>query len=301
MNPLPLTVISGYLGAGKTTTVNQILAEADGRRIMVLVNDFGDIAIDEELIAAREGDTLSLSNGCVCCAITGDLFKAFSLALDRVPQPDHLVIEASGVAEPNRIANFARAEPDLRLDAIITVVDALNIRAHARDPMISQTIETQLASAGLLLITKHNLCSAGEINVLDGWLAEHWARIPIARAPANLDILLGPMPSDNVKQTHSHNHEELYERWAFKSSQTPDRHAISALLDALPEGILRLKGICVSTADAFEFHIAGQHQNVQTISSQSACGLRVVAIGLKNTLPKQELETHFSKLAEKTL
>lgn len=298
MTPLPLTVIGGYLGAGKTTTVNQILAEADGRRIMVLVNDFGDIAIDEELIAARDGDTIALSNGCVCCAITGDLFKAFSLALDAEPRPDHLVIEASGVAEPNRIANFARAEPDLQLDAVITVVDALNARAQASDPLIAQTIDTQLASAGLLLITKHNLCSAPELKALSVWLKEKYSEIPIAMAPTSLDVLLGPAPSASEAPTHEHSHEDLYERWAFESDHAPSRQAIAALLDRLPEGILRLKGFSARAEDAFEFHIAGQHQNVQSTSIQKTRGLRVVAIGLKNTLPTEELETRFSTLVE---
>ena len=122
--PLPVTVIAGYLGAGKTTLVNHLLRHAGGRRLSVLVNDFGKIAIDADLIAARDGDSMTLANGCVCCSIGGDLYRALTRALDRRPRADALVIEASGVAEPARLAEIARAEPDLLLAGIVVLVDA---------------------------------------------------------------------------------------------------------------------------------------------------------------------------------
>ena len=112
MAPLPMIVISGYLGAGKTTLINRLLRAARGQRIMVLVNDFGAINIDADLLQRAAEDTLTLTNGCICCTMGADLFLALGDALDRRPRPDLLVIEASGVAHPRNIAEAAKAEPD---------------------------------------------------------------------------------------------------------------------------------------------------------------------------------------------
>ncbi|MEY8840033.1 GTP-binding protein, partial [Cribrihabitans sp. XS_ASV171] len=126
MMRLPLTVVSGYLGAGKTTLINRLLAEDHGLRLLVMVNDFGAINIDAALIAAQGDDTIALTNGCVCCTMGADLFMALGDALDRRPRPDHLVIEASGIADPAAIANAAKAEPELSYAGIVTLVDGEN-------------------------------------------------------------------------------------------------------------------------------------------------------------------------------
>ena len=99
--PLPVNLLCGYLGAGKTTLLNRLL-DRQGERILVMVNDFGDIAVDAALIAGRSADTIQLSNGCICCSIGGGLFDAFERALSLRNRVDRLVIEASGVAEPRR-------------------------------------------------------------------------------------------------------------------------------------------------------------------------------------------------------
>ena len=109
MTPLPMSVISGYLGAGKTTFINQLLAGDHGLSLMVLVNDFGAVNIDAALLASKDDDTIALTNGCVCCTMGSDLYLALGDALDRRPRPDHLIVEASGVADPARIANAAQA------------------------------------------------------------------------------------------------------------------------------------------------------------------------------------------------
>ncbi len=119
MPRIPFSVIGGFLGAGKTTLLNHWLRHAQGQRLALLVNDFGAINIDADLIEAHAGDTIALTNGCVCCQIGDDLSLALLRVLDSARRFDAVIVEASGVADPGRIAQLGRADPRLRLDAVI--------------------------------------------------------------------------------------------------------------------------------------------------------------------------------------
>ena len=136
MTDLPLSVIGGYLGAGKTTLINQLLTGDHGRRLAVLVNDFGAINIDAALLQSASEDTIALTNGCVCCTMSGDLFYAIGDMLDRQPRPEHILVEASGIADPAKIAAVALAEPDLSYAGIVTVVDGQTAGDLLADPQI---------------------------------------------------------------------------------------------------------------------------------------------------------------------
>ena len=131
--PLPTVVIGGYLGAGKTTLVNHLLRTAAGRRIAVLVNDFGEIAIDAELILGAEGGVLSLAGGCVCCTIGEDLVGALETLLTREPRPDLLLIATSGVGMPGAVAQTAGLMADLLVEGVVVLMDAETVSSAAAD------------------------------------------------------------------------------------------------------------------------------------------------------------------------
>ena len=163
---IPLTVVGGFLGAGKTTVVNRILGGVTGIRAAVLVNDFGSVNIDAALIAAHRGETIALTNGCVCCSIGGDLTEALIRVMSGTPAPEWIVIEASGVSDPWRIAQVGLVDPGLELDGVIVLVDAAAFREHAADPLLRDTLLGQLAAADVLVINKRDLVSDAALRTL---------------------------------------------------------------------------------------------------------------------------------------
>lgn len=156
---LPVTIIGGYLGAGKTTLVNRILRQADSTRLAVLVNDFGDIAIDADLIESADDQVLNLAGGCVCCSIGSDLVATLSALRERLGDIDHVLLETSGVALPGVVAATVSLAPQVRRHAVIVVADLLNGPAWLADRYIGDTIERQIAAADILLLNKQPLAN----------------------------------------------------------------------------------------------------------------------------------------------
>ncbi|KAB7560224.1 GTP-binding protein, partial [Verminephrobacter sp. Larva24] len=176
---LPLTVVGGFLGAGKTTLLNHWLRHAGGLRIAVLVNDFGALNIDAGLIAAARGDTpapaalmelMELTNGCACCQIGDDLGRALVQVIEAARPFDAVLIEASGVSDPWRIAQIGMAEPQLSLEGVIVLVDASSAAQQARDPLLADTLARQLQSADLVLLNKTDLASAAALAGARAWV-----------------------------------------------------------------------------------------------------------------------------------
>jgi G3E family GTPase len=158
--PVPILLVTGFLGAGKTTVVNHLLAHAQGRRIAAVVNDFGAINIDAELIAGASDGVVSLANGCICCSLEGDLLRTLSTLLRRDPKPDYIVIETSGVADPADIVRNLMDPVILReapLETVLCVIDAATPPSALEDALL----RSQLRVADIVALSKLDLADAG--------------------------------------------------------------------------------------------------------------------------------------------
>jgi G3E family GTPase len=255
-----LTVVGGFLGAGKTTLVNALLARGEGRRIAVLVNDFGELAIDAALVAARSETTISLQNGCVCCSLVGGLAQALLDILEYTPRPDHVVIEASGVSDPRRIAQVARAAPEFRHEATLVVADADQIETHASDRYVGETVIAQLASADLILLNKRDLIGADRARSLQAWLRANAPRasvIETIQSELPTDLVLGPVARvefarprassptvwrDGTARAPNADHLGRFSALTFRCASPIPEAAMHHALDALPDAVLRAKG-----------------------------------------------------------
>lgn len=272
---LPLTVIGGFLGAGKTTLLNHWLKAAQGARLAVLVNDFGAINIDAELIASTDGNTMALTNGCVCCQIGDDLSAALIQVLESDVPFDAVIVEASGVSDPWRIAQIGRADPGLSLDGVVVMVDAASALVHARDPMLSDTLERQLRAADLVVLNQTDRASACELLAVRQWITQvagstHQFETTLAQVPLPmLSGLAGPAMPGRVPleahactpacehghddHHHSHGpgvediawqttHGDVFETWSARPLQCFTETDLRHWLQSPPAGMLRLKG-----------------------------------------------------------
>ena len=147
------TIIGGYLGAGKTTLINNLLRDSGSLRLAVLVNDFGDINIDAELIASHDGETIQLASGCICCSLADGFMMALNQVSKRGNQIDHVVVEASGVSDPVKIGQYG-AILRLELNGVIVLADAEQIREKAANKYVGDAVIRQLQGADLLVLNK---------------------------------------------------------------------------------------------------------------------------------------------------
>lgn len=252
---IPVTVVGGFLGAGKTTYLNHLLRTGSAR-YAVLVNDFGAVNIDAGLIAQHDGTTMTLTNGCVCCSIGGGFLDTLGRILDDAIPFDHIIIEASGVGDPWRIAEIALVEPSLRLNAVIVVADASRISKLLIDSRVGDTVRGQFDRCSLVLLNKVDLLNR---------TAADAARTTVAALRPDIHIIettedtLPVLPDGEVKATSrfaatavndSVDHESAFHRWSYRRSGTFDRGQLTAALAALPPQLLRLKGQCRIAGDA---------------------------------------------------
>jgi len=322
-------VIGGFLGAGKTTLLQHWLRHAAGQRLAILVNDFGALNLDASLIGAQSGDTFALTNGCVCCQIGDDMGRALGQVLDRAQDFDAVVIEASGVSDPWRIAQMGRADPGLVLDGVIVVLDASCALAQAHDPLLADTLLRQVRAADQLVLNHADQASAADLQALADWLhgaapgVAQWqttqSQVPLAvlssaglaDAPrwsarhAAPGPLLGRSPAHaatlhdaaHAASQPAPMHAQQFASWSCQPQRRFAPAALQAWLKSPPRGLLRLKGWVLSDQEPtqwLEVQFAGRQGSVRKCAAP-ANGAALVAIGLAQQLPMHELNSFFGE------
>jgi G3E family GTPase len=253
---IPLTVIGGYLGAGKTTLINQVLRHPGERRLAVVVNDFGSIGIDALLLqSATTGGSdrvVSLPNGCVCCTVGSGLQEALAALLALEPTPDHVIVEVSGVADPATAAAWATVPP-FEPAGVAVLAAADSVRSMASNRYVGSEVLRQLDGADMIVVTKSDLCDRRDLSGLDEWLDElnpRAPRISVHHGVVPLPVILGTQPTDRASSADIDldDHSGQYATWEWAPPGAVRRDDLDRFLDAVPVGVLRLKGF-VELAD----------------------------------------------------
>jgi G3E family GTPase len=289
---LPFTVIGGYLGAGKTTLLNHLLANAAGLRLAVLVNDFGSVNIDASLIRSHDGDTINLANGCMCCSLAGGFADAVNQVVKRADRFDHIVIEASGVADPAKIAQYGQMY-QLPLDGILVVVDAERIRTQAENKYVGDTVLRQFGQADLIVLNKTDLVSAAALAGLREWLtglAPGVKIIEVVQSTVPVDVLFGTHGERGTASAifaggYRADHSHTYSTWTIERADTLSRRALERFATGLGEDIYRAKGFVFLRDDPDRAYIYQQVGNRWSIEPGDEWGdrprlTRLVVIGL---------------------
>lgn len=278
---MPLTVIGGYLGAGKTTLVNRLLRRPGGRRIAVIVNDFGSVAVDADLLAGatREGDVIGLANGCVCCTVGAGLHEALASVAER--DVDHVVIEVSGVADPGVAAAWGTVAP-YEPGGVAVLVAADQIMALSRDRYVGDEVRRQVAGADLLLVTKSDLVDDDTCEVLARWIGDQTAapQLRVVDGDIPADVVLGVRPPSVRVHPAGTTHDERYVTWS-SSPPVVSRDALEAVLAQRHPAVLRIKGwVTLDDGTDVSVQVVGRRVEIRTLPPGSSPGPSPVLVAI---------------------
>ena len=297
-SPLPVTVVGGYLGTGKTTLVNNLLRAAAGRRIAVLVNDFGTMPIDRDLIVATDGDTLEISGGCVCCSYGSDLMERLMTLPEQRPDLERVVLEASGVALPGMVANAVTLLEPYRIDAVVVMADAETVQTQADDAYLGDTILRQLTAADLIVLNRCDLVDDAALERTMAWLAEQVpdARVlPATHARIAPELLIG-LHSGSLPRSHATlqtpgapDAASLYDALELDMPPDVDLQQLGSRLAAPGMGVLRAKGMAHDAGGRIAaLHVVGRRFSVDPAPSGTA-PTKLVLIGLRGRLDRNAI------------
>ena len=273
---IPVTVLTGYLGAGKTTLLNRILTEQHGKKYAVIVNEFGEIGIDNDLVVGADEEVFEMNNGCICCTVRGDLIRIIEGLMKRRGKFDAIIVETTGLADPAPVAQTFFVDDDVseraRLDAVVTVADAKWLTERLKD---APEAKNQVAFADVILLNKTDLVDEAALGDVEARIRSinpnatiHRTvncAIPIAevldRKAFDLDRIMEVEP-DFLEEGHHHHHDEEMISFSFRSGEVdPDKFMpwISDLTQREGPNILRCKGIVAFPKEPKRFVFQGVH------------------------------------------
>ena len=274
---IPVTVLTGYLGAGKTTLLNRILTEPHGKRYAVIVNEFGEIGIDNDLVVGADEEVFEMNNGCICCTVRGDLIRIMDGLMKRKGKFDAIIVETTGLADPAPVAQTFFVDQDVsdaaKLDAVVTVADAKWLIDRLKD---APEAKNQIAFADVIILNKIDLVSPDElvtveerIRAINPYARIHRAKncqVPIAevlnRNAFDLDRIIELAP-DFLEEGHHHHHDDDMQSVSVRhpGAVDPDKFMpwISDLTQREGPNILRCKGIVAFPGEPKRFVFQGVH------------------------------------------